>query len=616
MKKIFSKNKNFIALLVTFFFLTATFAQTLRQVAASKGKFIGNIMGTGFINDNNTQNGNLNTIANTEYNVLTAENAMKMDAVLRTRPANPFNVTANDLYKVEIDRFLNYGGTGMRKRGHAMIWFSQAPAWLQSEAPNWTAQQIYDFSRTYIIALATYTRGRIQEWDVLNEAIDDGGTANYRNAWYSRVNTQANNSGQIGYHTYFGSLFSWARAGDANAKLFYNDYSIEQFGTSKNNFMRTMVKALKTSTAPITGVGFQSHFILDNNGMSDGFINQVGQSITDLGASGLEVVLTELDLRRCNSSPGTDALQRSAYDRIIKMALGKTNCNSVVIWGLSDNNSWIPQFFPGCGNATLHNSSYQKKEAYFGVQSGLNALGGGGGTTAIPNGNYYMKKASSNLYINATAAVGATNKTTTRGAASTQWNFRSLGNNEYEIKSVAFSSSRMEIPNGLTGRGRLVSTTTFTGAGNNLVWIAVKVGSNYQFIPKHDQAMALDMYEGNAVVHTWDKNTTNANQLIQLISTTTNTPLTLAAPSQTVMENNIVGDKDFTVTALNAKNFRVGLPPGTTAVRVTDMSGRQLKLLQVNSKQVIDVDMNVAAGIYIIQAVNPTKSITKKIAVY
>jgi GH35 family endo-1,4-beta-xylanase len=614
MKKIFSKNKNFIALLVTFFFLTATFAQTLRQVAASKGKFIGNIMGTGFINDNNTQNGNLNTIASTEYNVLTAENAMKMDAVLRTRPANPFNVTANDLYKVEIDRFLNYGGTGMRKRGHAMIWFSQAPAWLQSEAPNWTAQQIYDFSRTYIIALATYTRGRIQEWDVLNEGIDDGGTANYRNAWYSRVNTQANNSGQQGYLTYFGSLFSWARAADANAKLYYNDYSIEQFGTSKNNFMRTMVKALKTSTAPITGVGFQSHFILDNNGMSDGFINQVGQSIDDLRTAGLEVVLTELDLRRCNSSPGTDALQRSAYDRIIKMALGKTNCNSVVIWGLSDNNSWIPQFFSGCGNATLHNSSYQKKEAYFGVLSGLTALGGGG-TTTIPNGNYYIKKATSNLYLNATAAVGATNKVSTRGAASTQWNFRSLGNNEYEIKSVGFSSSRMEIPNGLTGRGRLISTTTFTGAGNNLIWIAVKVGSSYQFIPKHDQAMALDMYEGNAIVHTWEKNTTNANQLLQLISTTTNTPL-IAARNLIELET-AKSESGFIVSAISGttKTFRVTLPTDINIVSVMDINSRLIKKIQVNGKRIIDVDINNAAGIYIIHAVSATKSMSKKIVV-
>jgi GH35 family endo-1,4-beta-xylanase len=617
MKKKLLTNKKIISTLLLLFFFILSHAQTLRQVAASKSKFIGNIMGTGFINDNNTQGGNLNTIANTEYNVLTAENAMKMDAVLRTRPANPFNVTVNDLYKVEIDRFLNYGGTSMRKRGHAMIWFSQAPGWLQTESPNWSAQQIYDFSRTYITALATYTRGRIQEWDVLNEAIDDAGTANYRNAWYSRVNTQANNSAQIGYLTYFGSLFSWARAADANVKLFYNDYSIEQFGTSKNNFMRTMVKAMRNSTAPITGVGFQSHFILDNNGMGDGFIGQVGQSIDDLGSAGLEVVLTELDLRRCNTSPGTDALQRSAYDRIIKMALGKTNCNSVVIWGLSDNNSWIPQFFSGCSNATLHNGSYQKKEAYFGVLSGLTALGGGGGgtTTTIPNGNYYIKKATSNLYLNATAAVGATNKVTTRGAASTQWNFRSLGNNEYEIKSVAFSNSRMEIPNGITGRGQLISTTTYTGAGNNLIWIAVKVGSSYQFIPKHDQTMAIDMYEGNAVVHTWDKNTTNANQLLQLISTTTNTPL-IAARNMAELET-VKSESDFIVSTISgtAKTFRVTLPADINTLNVMDISGRQIKKIQVNGKRVIDVDINNASGIYIIQAVSATKSMSKKIVI-
>jgi GH35 family endo-1,4-beta-xylanase len=38
------------------------------------------------------------------------------------------------------------------------------------------------------------------------------------------------------------SLFKWARIGDPNVPLFYNDYNIEPFGVAKNNFMTTMVK--------------------------------------------------------------------------------------------------------------------------------------------------------------------------------------------------------------------------------------------------------------------------------------------------------------------------------------------------------------------------------------
>jgi GH35 family endo-1,4-beta-xylanase len=609
MKKLLKKNKIFTSLLFTFFFFAAGFSQPLRQIAASKSKFIGNIMGTGFINDNNLQGGNLNTIASTEFNVLSPENAMKMDAILRTRPANPFNVTANDLYKPELDRFLAYGGTGMRKRGHAMIWFSQAPAWLQSEAPNWTAQQIYDFSRTYITALATYTRGRIQEWDVLNEAIDDGGTSNYRNAWYSRVNTQANNSGQIGYLTYFGSLFSWARAADPGAKLFYNDYSIEQFGTNKNNFMRTMVKALKTSTAPITGVGFQSHFILDNNGMSDGFIGQVGQTIDDLGGAGLEVVLTELDLRRCNSSPGTDALQRSAYDRLIRMALGKGNCNSVVIWGLTDGNSWIPQFFPGCGNATLYNASYQKKEAYFGVQSGLLALGGGGGggTTTAPVGKAITLRGSNARFVS--SENGAQSGITCNRTAVGSWErftVVSAGNGKIALKGTNGRYVSSE-----NGTQAMRCDRTTIGASEAFDWVAVNGttvqlrGNNARFVSSENGVGSMTC--NRTAAGAWENfNWAENGTPFANISTAT---------EELLITNE--ADAGFKVMAISgtAKMFRVTLPTGTTALRVIDYSGRQIKTIPVNGKKLVDLDLNTASGIYIIQAVSAAKSISKKVIV-
>jgi GH35 family endo-1,4-beta-xylanase len=609
MKKLLLKNNTFILLLFTFFFFAAGFAQPLRQIAASKGKFIGNIMGTGFINDNNLQGGNLNTIASTEFNVLSPENAMKMDAILRTRPANPFNVTANDLYKPELDRFLAYGGTGMRKRGHAMIWFSQAPGWLQTEAPNWTVQQIYDFSRTYITALATYTRGRVQEWDVLNEAIDDGGTSNYRNAWYSRVNTQANNSGQIGYLTYFGSLFSWARAADPGAKLFYNDYSIEQFGTNKNNFMRTMVKALKTSTAPITGVGFQSHFILDNNGMSDGFIGQVGQSIDDLGGAGLEVVLTELDLRRCNSSPGTDALQRSAYDRIIRMALSKGNCNSVVIWGLTDGNSWIPQFFPGCGNATLHNASYQKKEAYFGVQSGLLALGGGGGggTTTAPVGKAITLRGNNVRFVSSEngAQTGITCNRTTVGSWE-RFTVVGAGNGKIALKGTNGRYVSSE-----NGAQAMRCDRTTIGASEAFDWVAVN-GTTVQLRGNNARYVSSENGVGSM---TCNRTAPGAWENFNWAENGTPFASVSTATEELLITNE--ADAGFKVMAISgtAKMFRVTLPANVNTLSVMDISGRQVKKIPVNGKRIIDVNLNNAAGIYIIQAISATQSISKKIVV-
>ena len=90
-----------------------------------------------------------------------------------------------------------------------MIWYKQIPNWLDEESKTWTSQQIYDFTESYIRALSRYTNGKIDEWDVLNEAIVFNG---YRsNTWYEKVNVQENDNGEIGYLSYFSKLFKWAR---------------------------------------------------------------------------------------------------------------------------------------------------------------------------------------------------------------------------------------------------------------------------------------------------------------------------------------------------------------------------------------------------------------------
>ena len=96
---------------------------------------------------------------------------------------------------------------------------------------KWSAQQIYDFS-TYILALSTYCKGKIDEWDVINlEAIVNNGFR--EDTWYNIVNTQANSNGEIGYHNYFAYLFKWARMGDPDVELFYNDYNIRRLEPQK-----------------------------------------------------------------------------------------------------------------------------------------------------------------------------------------------------------------------------------------------------------------------------------------------------------------------------------------------------------------------------------------------
>ena len=344
----------------------------LKDLATSKGKFIGNLMRDGFFDNHDIYNGAIDNILKTEYNALVTGNKLKMVNLLRDRPEDPFNIQISDLNTYNIDRFVNYANKhNMKKRGHVMIWYKQIPNWLDEESKTWTSQQIYDFTESYIRALSRYTNGKIDEWDVLNEAIVFNG---YRsNTWYEKVNNQENDNGEIGYLSYFSKLFKWAREENPDVKLFYNDYGIEEYGTSKNNLMRSMVKNLKTQfNAPIDGVGLQSHFRLED--MTSSFIEKFGNTIDDLGNNGFVANLTELDIRICDGiSQGLEE-QKNAYKQIISTAFSKSNCNTILIWGSSDIDSWIPAHFPSCGQATPHNEKFEKKPAYFGIEEALKQL--------------------------------------------------------------------------------------------------------------------------------------------------------------------------------------------------------------------------------------------------
>lgn len=357
-------------LLIIVFFSLITSAQTLRSLADQKGKYIGNLMRDGFFNDHQINDGKTDAVVKTEYNTLVTGNRLKMAALLRNRPEDPFNVKISDIRTINIDRFVAYADANdMRKRGHVMIWYKQIPQWLEDEAPNWTAQQVYDFTRSYILALSSYTKGKIDEWDVLNEAVLSNGFR--EGTWYDIVNTQENENGEKGYIKFFANLFKWAREVNPDVALFYNDFNTEEYGNNKNNTMMAMVDDLKNiHNAPIDGVGLQSHFQLSQ--ASQNFIDKVGQTIEALGVLGLTGNITELDFRICGEVT-TEKLetQRLGYERLVKTAFSKSNCNTVLIWGVSDNDSWVDANFDGCSQATPHDYELNKKPAYFGIQKAL-----------------------------------------------------------------------------------------------------------------------------------------------------------------------------------------------------------------------------------------------------
>lgn len=371
---------------------------TLRELAAPRKVFIGNLISNPHLDDPATfRNGLADVHLREEYNAVVLENYMKMSFVLPgSEPMDIHDLTVEQLRatlnETNIEAFLsNPDWADLRKRGHAMIWFNQAPAWLDLVGPTWTGQQVFAFSRKYILSLGQICGNRVDEWDVINEAISDqsaNGQGQWRQGtWYRRANDGSlTDWGEATYENYIKMLFVWAREAQPNARLHLNDYAIEIFNNaldSKNRFMRDQVKALKECGAPIDGVGFQSHFILSDMVSPTGEINQalidgVEASMEDLATEGLEVALTELDIRICNQDRD-EAFQEVAYQEICEMALSQPNCREILLWGLRDEDNWITLIntppFDGCQDASItEGENYELKPGYDGLAAAITAL--------------------------------------------------------------------------------------------------------------------------------------------------------------------------------------------------------------------------------------------------
>ena len=371
---------------------------SLRELAAPKKVYIGNLISNEHLDDpENFRNGLADPHLRQEYNAVVLENYMKMSFVLPAdEPEDIHNLTVEQLRATltedKIEAFLSKEDwADLRKRGHAMIWFNQAPGWLNLVAPTWTGQQVFDFTRKYILALGQICGDRVDEWDVINEAISDdapdGQRIWRRGTWYRRANDGSMTDwGEATYENYIKMLFVWAREAQPQARLHINDYGIEIFNNSlasKNRFMRDKAKALKECGAPIDGVGFQSHLTLSDmvsptGVLNTNFIESIEQSIQDLASAGLEVAMTELDIRICNSDRD-EAFQEVAFQAYCEMALSQPNCHEVLIWGLRDEDNWITlrddQFFAGCQDAAIvEGGDYTPKPAYDGVAAAIMAL--------------------------------------------------------------------------------------------------------------------------------------------------------------------------------------------------------------------------------------------------
>jgi endo-1,4-beta-xylanase len=307
------------------------------------------------------------------------------------------------------DAFVNFGlSNGMFLVGHTLVWHSQTPNWVfqgtnpppgqvSVEAPvpaapqtaaatnapgqgRWgpgagggfgrgtytgpraSGEELLERMREHIHTVVGRYRGKVKIWDVVNEALSDGGTNVLRNSLWLQI---------IG-PDYIAKAFQYAHEADPDAVLRYNDYGLEN--PAKRRKLITLIKSLREQGVPVHAIGSQAHVNVSIT------FEAMDEALREIATLGLPIHITELDVTSAvegqrgfgadiadNAAANqgglvsdADRRQAETYAGIFRAFLKhRDSVKLVTFWGANDGNSWRAQ-----GRPLLFDSNSQPKPAF------------------------------------------------------------------------------------------------------------------------------------------------------------------------------------------------------------------------------------------------------------
>ncbi len=350
-----------IVFLVTCFYSAHSQAVDCSLKSAYNNDFlIGTALGLDHIFEKNEQ---ANQLVKKEFNAITPENIMKS---MHIHPDfNRYNFGP-------ADRFVEFGQKNkMYIVGHTLVWHSQLPGFVNKIQNK---DSLRSFMTDHIQTVVSRYAGKINSWDVVNEALNEDGTM--RESIFYRL---------LG-PDYINDAFELAAKADPSVALYYNDYGIER--PVKRAGAIAIVKKLQASGIKIDGVGIQGHWGLKNNNLKD-----IEDAIIAFSELGVKVAITELDisvLPNPNKLNGADVNQNfrtdptlnpyqetlpdsiqtalaNRYEAIFKIFLRhRDKISRVTFWGVNDGHTWLNNW-PVKGRTNyplLFDRAYNPKKAY------------------------------------------------------------------------------------------------------------------------------------------------------------------------------------------------------------------------------------------------------------
>ncbi len=211
-------------------------------------------------------------------------------------------------------------------RGHTVVW----PAWRW--LPTWLRQYETDpvalrmFVEKRIEEVVTFGKGRLVDWDVLNEP-------------YSEKDLMTILGNDV-----MADWFKRTRIYDRGVKLYINDYAILSGGgynQVKQDFYFNLVKQIDNQGGQIDGIGFQGHFGGDLTS-----VQKVYDIIDRYAALGKEIKITEHDINVTQRAVQAD------YTRdFMTIVFSHPSVKSFLFWGFWESSHWMP-------NAAFYNADW------------------------------------------------------------------------------------------------------------------------------------------------------------------------------------------------------------------------------------------------------------------
>ncbi len=299
-----------------------------------------------------------------EYNSITCENDMKPMFLLdeARNCAEPEKYDRNPAVKFDtIEQYMDFAKEkGLGVRGHTLVWHNQTPRWFFTEGYSKEEDAPLADRDTMLARLENYIRGvleAIQErwpgviyvWDVVNEAIDNGGLR--ESLWTKTVGED-----------FVIQAFRFARKyADSKVSLFYNDY--DTFVPWKRDVICERILKPLLEEGLVDGMGMQAHLTMETD------LAEFEKSLQVFGALPLQVQVTELDIHNADPSEASMDALAERYGQLFRIFVdnkkeGKANVTGVTFWGLHDGITWLTFFRKERSYPLLFDEKLQPKKAY------------------------------------------------------------------------------------------------------------------------------------------------------------------------------------------------------------------------------------------------------------